>query len=143
MMKRFNINPRTCTVVIAGASTLLLAAGCNTTEHRHYSYTRSSPAPIVSSEGGTEANYQSRNYNQTDKANVDQAGKNVVIPLYQESINVGKREVDAGTVRLRKVVTTETVNQPVQIRRESLVIDREPAGTQTTQQGANPGAFQQ
>jgi uncharacterized protein (TIGR02271 family) len=144
MMKRFNINPRTCTVVIAGASTLLLAAGCNTTEHRHYSYMRSSPAPIVSSEGGTGANYQSTTYNQNENASVDQAGKNVVIPLYQESVNVGKREVDAGTVRLRKVVTTETVNQPVQIRRESVVIEREPGTGQPVQndQQANQGSGQ-
>ena len=36
--------------------------------------------------------------------------------------------VESGSVRLRKQVTTETVNQPVQIRRETLIVDRE-AGT--------------
>jgi len=49
----------------------------------------------------------------------------MVVPLYQENVNVGKREVDSGTVRLRKVVKTETVNQPIQLRREEVVIERE------------------
>ena len=41
--------------------------------------------------------------------------------------------VESGSVRLRKQVTTETVNQPVQIRRETLVVDREPGtGSQAT-----------
>jgi stress response protein YsnF len=47
--------------------------------------------------------------------------------------------VETGSVRLRKQVTTETVNQPVQIRRETLVVDRvagtgsqETAGTAAT-----------
>jgi len=46
------------------------------------------------------------------------------IPLSEESVTVGKREVQAGTVRLRKVVRTEVVNQPVELRREDVVIDR-------------------
>src|SRR4051812_3863168 len=49
-------------------------------------------------------------------------GNELVIPLYQESVNVGKREVEAGAVRLRKIVRTETVNQPVEIRHEDVVI---------------------
>jgi len=45
--------------------------------------------------------------------------------------------VESGSVRLRKQVTTETVNQPVQIRRETLVVDRE-AGT-GSQAASSPG----
>jgi len=65
-------------------------------------------------------------------------GTNMVIPLYQETINVGKREISEGAVRLRKVVKSETVNQPVQLRHEELVIDRVPAG-QAQAQGQNFG----
>ena len=54
-----------------------------------------------------------------------------VIPLYEEQIKVGKRTVDAGQVTIRKVVTTETVNQPVQLRHESLVIQHEDGTTET------------
>jgi stress response protein YsnF len=45
--------------------------------------------------------------------------------LYEEQIVVGTRQTESGGVRLRKDVTTETVNQPVQIRRETIVIDRQ------------------
>jgi uncharacterized protein (TIGR02271 family) len=64
------------------------------------------------------------------------ASQEVVIPLYSESIEVGKREVDAGTVHIKKVVTTETVNQPVELRRETVSVTRiAQGGTPTTQAG--------
>ena len=59
-----------------------------------------------------------------------QSGTELVIPLHEEQVNVGKRTVDAGTVTIRKIVTSETVNQPAELRKESLVIDREGAGAQ-------------
>src|SRR4051812_49256006 len=49
-----------------------------------------------------------------------QTGNELVIPLYEEKLNVGKQEVDAGTVHLRKKVLTETVNQPVELKQETL-----------------------
>lgn len=85
------------------------------------------PGPAYASTGSTtrqqyEQPAQTEQYQQTQTEN-----GNVVIPLYEETINVGKREVETGAVRLRKVVRTETVNQPVQLRHEEVVIDREPA----------------
>lgn len=49
------------------------------------------------------------------------------IQLSEEQLKVGKREVEAGGVRLRKIVRTEVVNQPVELQREELVIERVPA----------------
>jgi uncharacterized protein (TIGR02271 family) len=49
------------------------------------------------------------------------------IQLKDEELRVGKREVEAGGVRLRKVVRTEVVNQPVELRREEIVVERVPA----------------
>jgi stress response protein YsnF len=46
------------------------------------------------------------------------------IHLAEEEVNIGKREVSAGRVRLRKVVRTEVVNQPVELRREDVIIER-------------------
>ncbi len=46
--------------------------------------------------------------------------------------------VESGSVRLRKQVTTETVNQPVQIRRETLVVDRQ-AGTGSQETATTAG----
>lgn len=47
--------------------------------------------------------------------------------LREEQVKVGKREVEAGGVRLRKIVRTEIVNQPVELRREEIVVERVPA----------------
>ena len=53
------------------------------------------------------------------------AGKDdVEIALTEEQVRVGKRTVDAGQVRLRKIVRTEIVNQPVEIRHEDVVVER-------------------
>jgi uncharacterized protein (TIGR02271 family) len=49
------------------------------------------------------------------------------IPLHEEEVRVGKREVEVGGIRLRKIVRTETVSQPVELEREEVVIERVPA----------------
>jgi uncharacterized protein (TIGR02271 family) len=49
------------------------------------------------------------------------------VQLKEEEVKVGKREVEYGGVRLRKVVRTEVVNQPVELKREEIVIERVPA----------------
>jgi stress response protein YsnF len=46
--------------------------------------------------------------------------------LSEEQLHVGKREVDAGRVRLRKYVETEPASQDVELRRETVSINREP-----------------
>ena len=51
----------------------------------------------------------------------------VEVPLTEEELKVGKRTVSAGQVRLRKIVRTEIVNQPVEVRREDVVVERIPA----------------
>jgi len=64
-----------------------------------------------------------------------QAGRTaeeVTIPLSEEQLKVGKRQVEAGGVRLRKIVRTEPVQQGVELRREEIKIERVPG------QGAQP-----
>ncbi len=48
----------------------------------------------------------------------------IEVPLSEEELRVGKRSVSAGQVRLRKIVRTEVVNQPVEIRHEDVVVER-------------------
>ncbi|HYE32562.1 MAG TPA: PRC and DUF2382 domain-containing protein [Methylomirabilota bacterium] len=50
------------------------------------------------------------------------------VQLKEEQVKVGKREVEYGGVRLRKVVRTEVVQQPVELKREEIVIERVPVG---------------
>jgi uncharacterized protein (TIGR02271 family) len=54
------------------------------------------------------------------------------IPLREEKLKVGKREVEAGGVRIRKIVRTETVNMPVELKREEFVMERVPASEMKT-----------
>lgn len=61
-------------------------------------------------------------------------GETVEVPLAQERIHIEKRERDLGEVRLRKVVRTETVNQPVELRHEEVVVERV-----TSAEGTQPG----
>jgi uncharacterized protein (TIGR02271 family) len=51
--------------------------------------------------------------------------------LEEERLKVGKRQVETGGVRLRKVVRSETVQVPVQLKREDVQIERVPAGSST------------
>ena len=46
------------------------------------------------------------------------------IKLKEERVKVGKREVESGGIRLRKIVRTETVQQPVELQHEEIVIER-------------------
>jgi uncharacterized protein (TIGR02271 family) len=59
----------------------------------------------------------------TNRATPEQA----TIQLSEEQLKINKRQVELGGVRLRKVVRTEVVNQPVELRREEVVIERVPA----------------
>jgi uncharacterized protein (TIGR02271 family) len=68
----------------------------------------------------------------------ENVAENRRIQLKDEELKVGKREVEAGGVRLRKVVRTEVVNQPVELQREEIVIERVPAGERA---GAEAASF--
>jgi stress response protein YsnF len=117
-------------------------SGYGTAQNPEYSYSGSTQGTTiqgtpVATIQGTQATQGKSSQEQT------QSGSEIVIPLYQENVVVGKREVDAGTVHLRKVVHTETVNQPVELRHETLSINRE-AGEAQTAQAQNPEkAFQE
>jgi len=73
----------------------------------------------------TESNTQGSEYLGQDKS--------VQVPLAEEKMNVQKRETNLGEVRLRKVVRTETVNQPVELRHEDVIVER------VSGSGARPG----
>ncbi|HEY0793343.1 MAG TPA: PRC and DUF2382 domain-containing protein [Chthoniobacterales bacterium] len=70
-----------------------------------------------------------------------QPGEAVEVTLTEEQLVVGKRSVEAGGVRLRKIVRTEQVNVPVELRREDVVIERIPATE--VREGVAASAFQE
>ena len=81
------------------------------------------PAETASNLTTTETRTLARDTARTDTSNKD----NIEVPLSEEELKVGKRTVSAGQVRLRKIVRTEVVNQPVEIRHEDVVVERIPA----------------
>src|SRR5947209_3314989 len=58
---------------------------------------------------------------------VDDATNDQSVTLHEEELEVGKREVESGRVRLRKVVHTDHQEVPVELRREEVQIERVPA----------------
>jgi len=65
--------------------------------------------------------------------------KEKAIKLKGERVHVGKRSEEAGGVRIRKVVRTETVNMPVELEREDVEIERVPASSTGSMEGAFTG----
>jgi len=132
------------TAVIA-LSLAALGAGCHSSHPSYYTGgygTSGSGSPTSAQynhyhyQAASQPSTETRSANASQVSGQQNAGE-TVIPLYEEQVRVGTREVDAGSVRLRKVVTTETVNQPVQVRRETVVIDREPSGQGQAAAGSN------
>ena len=52
------------------------------------------------------------------------SGRDEVIPLYEEQLQVGKRDVSHGRVRLRSYVVETPVNKQVNLRSESVQVER-------------------
>lgn len=69
----------------------------------------------------TDSQIQNRDRDYTE-------GESVDIPLMEESLDVEKRDRNLGEVRLRKVVRTETVNQPLDLQREDVIVERVAGG---------------
>ncbi|MEO6004610.1 MAG: YsnF/AvaK domain-containing protein [Opitutus sp.] len=63
--------------------------------------------------------------------------------LKAEELKIGKREVEYGGVRLRKIIRTETVNQPVELQREEIVVERVPVDGEVSAAGTESFADQE
>lgn len=87
--------------------------------YSYYGMQRSTaPSPTGLGTGGTQA---------AGTTPPTDAGDQQRVKLSEEELQVGKREVAAGQVRLRKVVKTERQEVPVDLRREEIQIERTPA----------------
>jgi uncharacterized protein (TIGR02271 family) len=96
----------------------------NTQEQEIYSYYGMQPqaASTASRQTGMAAGAQPPLPRETTNR-----PQEATMQLNEEKLHVGKREVEAGSVRLRKVVRTERVQQPVELKREEVVVERVPA----------------
>jgi len=118
---------------LAALSTAVLFAGCcGPKENRSALYRSSSRTTAYASDTSprtydTSSSTSSRSYvrEQESTTNTVTGQNDYSLPLYSESLRVGKREVENGSVRLRKTVKTENASQPIELRRETVMIDRE------------------
>lgn len=102
------------------------------------------PASAPRASGGISNQSETGRQFQQGQADMQESDQNEwTIPLYSETLRVGKREVEAGEIRLRKVVKTETVNQPVELSREVLVVERVPASGESQIASSAENAFQE
>src|SRR5215469_7024735 len=102
-------------VIVSMLGVAAFAAGC-CTEHK-------------AATGGTAETTETTTSTTTAAAPSGETSGTQTIPLYKEQVNVGARQVEDGAVTIRKIVKTETVNQPVTLQKETLVIDRQPSST--------------
>lgn len=122
-------------------------------EQQVYSYygldrsTSASPTGLTSGDSSTGSGFTppsgSGFSGTTDtSSNTGSSGDEADIALSQEQLNVGKRQVQAGDVQLRKVVRTEHQEVPVELRREDIEIERVPASEMSTS-GTTGQAFEE
>jgi len=128
-MNSFRHLHQATSVGVAAVAGLALAAGCCTKDYRTASYRTRTHHSYASAPA--QETYTTREQAPPPTGRTE--ANNMVVPLFEEKVNVGKREVESGSVRLKKVVKTETINQPIELRHEELVIDRDNG----TAQGGN------
>jgi len=110
-------------VIVSTLGIAAFAAGCcSKGTGGSYSSTTSSAPPYMEATSTTTTQQTTSTAQPSGEATGSQT-----IPLYKEQVNVGAQQVQDGTVTIRKVVKTETVNQPVTLKKETLVIDRQPS----------------
>jgi uncharacterized protein (TIGR02271 family) len=68
-------------------------------------------------------------------------GREEVIPVYQEQLRVGKREVDRGSVRVRSYVVETPVQEQVHLHEERVEVERRPVDRPATVADVGAGAF--
>jgi uncharacterized protein (TIGR02271 family) len=121
-----------------------ILSACSTTHGRYASNDRYANDTCADKHQSTYSSYNStENEASGAQANTDTqtGGDQVVIPLYEERVNVSKQAIP-GQVQIRKYTTTETVSIPVELRHEHVVVERVPAGSQSSQSQWSGAPFQ-
>jgi uncharacterized protein (TIGR02271 family) len=122
------------TTTLAVLTTAVLFTGCcGPKEKRSALYRSGSATTTYSTDTGASSRSYVRDEESTRTSTITQTTarqegavqNDYSMPLYSESLRVGKREVENGSVRLRKTIKTENAAQPIELRRETVTIDRE------------------
>ena len=99
----------------------------------------SSAAPVMAREQSTTGREQSTTpREQTARG---QGEREDVLPVVREELEIGKREVGGGAVRVVSRVVSRPVSESVELRREEAVVERRPVDREASK--ADLGAFQE
>jgi uncharacterized protein (TIGR02271 family) len=82
--------------------------------------------------GINQTSYEGRARGETTNPQGEQA-----IPVVEERLRVGKREVDRGGVRVRSYVVEQPVHEDVSLREERVEVERRPASGKAATQGSD------
>jgi uncharacterized protein (TIGR02271 family) len=85
--------------------------------------------------GGTAQNTTTQNtmtQNTTTEDRTATTGGNTAIPIIEEELQVGKREVQSGGVRVRSRVIEKPVEETLRLREEHVVVNRHPVNRAVT-----------
>lgn len=64
----------------------------------------------------------------TDSTRTGSAGREEQIPIVEEQVNIGKRSVERGGIRVRSYVVETPVEEQVRLRDETVTVERRPGG---------------
>jgi uncharacterized protein (TIGR02271 family) len=93
-----------------------------------YDATAMTSTPRASAATATGSSQEQARFHRSGEGN-----KEVTIPVVQEDISVGKREVERGHVRIDSRVTEQPVEEAVRLREEKVTVDRRPVDRPATE----------
>jgi stress response protein YsnF len=113
-------------------------SGSIVTVHAQTSEEAERAADILDKYGAVDVNerasqYGYSNFGRTDTSirEADTTGK--TIPIIEENLNVGKREVETGRTRLRSWIVERPVEEKLRLREERVYVNRTPADRPATE----------
>jgi uncharacterized protein (TIGR02271 family) len=88
-----------------------------------------------------QQNQQNLSTNQGTQQGTANAANNQSIPVIEEQLQVGKREIERGGARIRSRIVEKPVEATVRLREEHVVVNRRPVNRDVTE--ADMGAFRE
>jgi uncharacterized protein (TIGR02271 family) len=101
-----------------------------------------SPYQANSGSAGFQQRQQRQQQQQQEGSATDRTVAEERIPIVQEELRVGKREVERGGARVRSYVTETPVSEQVELREEHVSIERRPVDREVSQSELQGGMMQ-
>ena len=124
---------------VAGGGALLAVTVADERAQETAAYLQQHGASDIEGGYGNASGYASG----TDTfANTGTAGRvagEQVIPVVEEELAVGKRQVERGGVRIYSHIVSQPVSESVNLHNERVVVDRQPVDREATEADLNPG----